>query len=334
MKYFIFRILSFAILFTLSIIILTYFGNKLLENSNYYRLSNTTNYIVFGDSKPECSFNDTLINKFKNMSSSGDSYFYIYLKAKKIIPNNKQIEAVFIEFSNNSIGISSDSTIWNDTYLPIRLPTYFPLMEYEDVRVIYKKNKQGFKKVFAKSILKNNFRNYKYLLFNEKGFKKDDRFGGYLYLLRNKTDSLVLDLSKRKELIKTSEQLSSTNLEYLSKLIDYCGQHNVKVFLIRCPLHEKNSCFQNEQIFKELLFNKFSNIEFLDFSKFPLLNSEFGDFSHLNHKGANRFSKIFDSLLQNGILHKMNKQLIIDDLIIHEYTSKPFKTNNALPNIK
>jgi hypothetical protein len=293
---------------------LAYVGNKLLENSNYYKLSNTTNYIVLGDSEPECSFNDSLINNLINLSNSGESYFYTYLKARKIIPNNKQIQAVFIGFSNNSISMSADSTIWNDLYLPIRLPTYFPLMDYDHIRLLRKKNKD-FLNFVPKSILRNIFRNYKYLLCKEKGFKKDDRFGSYLYLSRNKTDSIVLDASQKGEPGKTPYHLSHLSIKYLSKLINFCGEHKIKTFIIRSPVHEISNDSLNKQFFQELLPAEYSNIEFLDFSKFPLSNSEFGDLEHINHKGAYKFSMWFDRLLKNGILDKTNKQTIINEEI-------------------
>lgn len=60
----------------------------------------------------------------------------------------------------------------------------------------------------------------------------------------------------------------------------------------------------------EIIF--FPSIEYLDFSKFPLDNSEFGDLEHLNYKGAKVFSNWFAQLLNKGILEKSNKQELIN----------------------
>ena len=65
-----------------------------------------------------------------------------------------------------------------------------------------------------------------------------------------------------------------------------------------------------------MLKSKFSDTEFLDFSQFQLLNSEFGDLAHLNHKGATKFSIWFNNLLNNGLLEKDNKQKFIDNEMI------------------
>jgi hypothetical protein len=68
----------------------------------------------------------------------------------------------------------------------------------------------------------------------------------------------------------------------------------------------------NEKQYKSILRNRFSGIPFLDFSSFPLLNSEFGDLEHLNFKGAKKFSLWFNEIMQVGLLSKGDKQAFID----------------------
>lgn len=302
----------FVLLFNLIVIISFFVGNRILENSNYYKLLNSTRYIVFGDSKPESAFNDDLIENTINLSNSGEAYFYTYLKARKFVSNNSQIEAVFIEFSNNSIEQIAESAIWDDVYLPIRLPTYLPHMNYDEIKLIWEKNRSGFLNNLPKSILRNIYRNYKHILFNEKGFIKENRFGGYLFLTRNKTDSILSEMSEKRELENSSVQLANSNLTYLSKLINYCHREKVKVYLIRTPLHSKVTNSHNEKLFQEILSKEYAEIEFLDFSKFPLSNSEFGDLSHLNFKGAEKFSHWFNNLLKNDKLEYSQKQFITE----------------------
>jgi hypothetical protein len=57
---------------------------------------------------------------------------------------------------------------------------------------------------------------------------------------------------------------------------------------------------------------KFSNIDFLDFNKFPLNDEDFADFGHLNYKGATKFSKWFNTMVNSGLLLNKNKQVLID----------------------
>lgn len=80
-------------------------------------------------------------------------------------------------------------------------------------------------------------------------------------------------------------------------------------------MHEKCISLQNEQTFQEVRLSKYQNIEFLDFSKYYLTNEEFADLSHLNKKGAERFSVWFAGILKEGLLEKNDKQKIIDNEI-------------------
>ena len=58
--------------------------------------------------------------------------------------------------------------------------------------------------------------------------------------------------------------------------------------------------------------DRFEQIEFLDFSKFPLADHEFADLEHLNYKGAKVFSIWFQHMLAQGLLTRADKQAHID----------------------
>ena len=123
------------------------------------------------------------------------------------------------------------------------------------------------------------------------------------------------------------ETVSSHSINYLTQIIEHCQANGKRVILIRSPLHDKYAWYKNELTFKAVLANNFENIEFLDFSKFPLKNSEFADFEHLNSKGATVYSTWFGSLLRNNILEKEDKQSIINDAI--QLRTSEFVTLNS-----
>ncbi|KAB1155519.1 hypothetical protein [Flavobacterium luteum] len=245
------------------------------------------------------------------------------MKTKKILSRNRQIRTVFIEYTNNILEKSKDGWIYDDTYLPIRIPTYFPLMDYSDFKLIWTKNNKGLLNCFPKSIMKNIGRNFKYILSNQIGFNKEARFGGYLYLVRDKTDSLINNppIISIKE--KTKNEISEINIKYLAKTIAFCKLNNVKVFLIRSPLHSKFTDIENEPKLRELIKSQLLNSEFLDFKDFKLQNYEFGDLDHLNYKGARVFSNFFNKLLDLNLLNKNNKQEFINNEILKLSISEP-----------
>jgi len=312
MKEFNIKLLLFMSLFIVLISAVIFVENKLLDNANYFRLEGTK-FIVLGHSHPAYAFNDSLINNFSNFGSGGESYFYTYLKTKKIIESNKSLKTVFIEFSNNEILKYTDTTqTWSESYLQIRFPKYLPLMDFSDFRLLWMKNYKGVLTTIPMTLI----RNLKQVLIVSLGFRKNikdqDRFGQYRYLIRDRIDSLI-NLHYNWVVVKNNFDLAETNISYLTKTIKFCNLKGVKVLLIRCPLHPKDPSLINELKYKEILKTKFAKVDFLDFKDFPLRNSEFGDLEHLNYEGAKKFSIFFNRLLELNLLKNDNKQEFIND---------------------
>jgi hypothetical protein len=305
-------ILNF-IIFTSLLLIITYSSillvNEKINRSASFKLSKPSKNIILGHSHPECAFNDSLISNFSNCAQSGESYFYTYFKLKKIIEQNKNIKVVFIEFSNKQVDFEMNNWIWGDMFMSYYFSMYSPFMNLSDNWLLFKNNNSEFIKDLSFS-LKNNFST---IVKND--FEYTKRTGGYLYLKKSKTDSLITCLKKSPfEKIKYVKH-SLSSIEYLNKIIEYCKRNSIKVYLIRSPLHNKCEEYMSEYYFDQFRLLHYSNEEFLDFSKFPLLNSEFADLEHLNYRGARKFSFWFNQLIKQGLLNHNNKQQIINQKI-------------------
>lgn len=308
MRKFIKLTISFLLLLVITTVALIKTTEYIVDKKANFEFMKNAKYLVVGDSHPECAFNDSLIENFMNLSQSGDSYFYTYFKAMKIIEQNPSIEFVFIEFNNNQLDESMNEWIWSEKYLNFKYPTYSPFMKTPDEKLLAMHNFSAF--VNANSLaLKTNFER----IFSGNYYYTKD-IGGYSYSERDKTDSL---LNKMKGHISPEKKtrISESNLHYLSKLVNLCKEKNKQTFLIRSPVHNAYVGYSNENIYEKIRRKNFSSIETLDFSKFPLANSEFGDLEHLNHKGAKVFSIWFNNLLKKNLLFIENKQKLIDEEI-------------------
>jgi hypothetical protein len=305
MKQFLKLSISFLIVLFTLIFALVESSEFIVNKNSVFKLNTDTRYLVLGHSHPECAFNDSLIDNFKNLSQSGESYYYTYFKTKKIIQQNPSIETVFIEFTNNQINESMNDWIWKEKSMSYRYPKYSPFMNLSDKGILAKNNLSGY---FNSTSL--SFK-YNFGRIRNRNFDYSKSVGGYLSLKRDKTDYLVNNMKKNNP---KSEKLgiSEYNIKYLTKIIDLCEEHGKKVILIRSPQHSIYSGYSNERLYQKVRNNHFSSIEYLDFSKFPLSNSEFGDLEHLNHKGAKVFSIWFAQLLNMNILEKSNKQEFIN----------------------
>jgi len=311
MKAFILKTILFSSVFFILFLSLIISTDVFINSKANFKLDREVNYIVLGHSQPECAFNDSLVSNFKNLSDPGETYFYTYQKLKKIVQHNPQLNTVFIEFTNNQINKSSDDNIWSDKYLRLRYPVYEPFIDFSDQFFLATKNFKGFLKNVPISI------KYKLITVKLNNYNYINKTGGYKYLVRNKTDSLLNVLGKKNDTLNNNDfTMSEYNIEYLSKIISYCKKHNLNVFLTRSPYHAKSPNRHNEINFQKLKNNKFNDVKFLDFKDFPLENSEYGDLDHLNYKGAKKFSTWFNFLLEDGLIEKDNNQEFIDEKII------------------
>jgi hypothetical protein len=190
---------------TLLFLLITFFitaafifmSNKKIENGDYFRLRKKgTKYIVFGHSHPQYALNDSLIDNLENYAQSSESYFYTFLKIKKIITSNKQIKAVFIEFTNNQVVDGKDNVIWGDQYLSFRYPKYASLMNIKDLLYLFTKNP----KIFINSQSLTFKENLLFLIENKVNYINYKNWGSYFFSKNHNTDSLLNLISKNPKL--------------------------------------------------------------------------------------------------------------------------------------
>lgn len=292
MKRFIKHTIAFLVVSILVLFLFNYSVFKIVSINTDYRLNKNIKGIILGNSYPECALNDSLIPNIKNVAKSGEPYLYTYQKLKKLLSQNKQIERVYLEYTNLYLHLDKDQKMWSYRETNMFFFYYSPFMKYHDFKNLYANNKDDFFKFFSHSLRRNLVKIARF------DYKLTDKQGGYDWLVRFKTDSLVKVNSHKEINNKKSKKLSKYNVAYLKKIRALCKEKQVKLILIRSPLHSLYP-IDNEQVFQELLNTHFKEVEFLDFKNFPLKDGEFGDFDHLNYLGAKKFSKYFNSVIND-----------------------------------
>jgi len=280
-------------------------AKKIINNRPVFALQPTTEYLILGHSQAECALNDSLIVNSKNLAQGGEAYFYTYQKLRKLLPENPQVKIVFLSFSNNQIQKKMDEWTYDDQHLSNYFPKYSGQMDAEDYLLLMKHNPR---KVVSGELkaLKNNVT---FILKNQKSIVSNSNWGGYLYLKRNKIDS-ILKVSNITTLQKEStKEISEINLSYLQKIVEICSENKVKLVFFRTPIHQKMFDTFDEKSFHAIRTKQFNEIPFLDFHDFKLENNEYGDFNHLNFEGAKKFSKYFNLVLQQGDLPSKKQEV-------------------------
>lgn len=290
------------------VVFLILLSNYTVRKHSNFKISKDISYAFFGHSHSECAYNDALITNSKNLSSSGESYFYTFQKVKKTLSDNPQIKTIFVEFTNNHVDSIMDSWIWGYEKMSFYLPKWGPFLDSEDYNVLLSNNSKDLLSCFSISTRKNLYR------VASRDFYLGDEIGNYLDKRGSKVNSMIAE-NKFNRTVSKKLSISKTNLNYLRKIIEACKSKNINIFLIRSPQHDKYGDLINEYVYKRVYENRFSDVRLLDFNKLYFPNEQYIDLHHLNYEGATKYSLFFNQILENKILEKKNSVNLIDSLI-------------------
>lgn len=303
MKKFIKYIIAFVFTCLSVICAIFYSTMKISKEIAEFKIEKQNKNLLMGNSHPECAFNDSLITNFENIAQSAQTNFYSYLKLKQILIQNEHIESVFIEYTNLSISKQMDNWTWGDSFLLEQLPVYLPFLNSSEIQLLYTNNSTGFSSATSKA--------FRYNMTNIILGRNNYKTGGYSSLSRSINDSLINSYESDKKKSYKDIDISQNNINYLHEIVKLCQDNGIKLYLIRSPQH-KFMNRDNEDLLVQIKNNEFKNIEYLDFDKFPLRDTEFADFGHLNGKGAIIFSTWFNKIIERGLLTSSSKQEFIN----------------------
>jgi hypothetical protein len=309
MNKFIKQTLTFILVSILLIVSIMLVSGYLIKIKGRFPVNKKASILLLGHSHTECAFNDNLITDLKNYSHSAEPYFYTYQKLRKIAAQNPQLKTVFIEYSNNQIVEKMDDWTWGYQYMSSMFPQYAAFMDKSDISLILEHNSKDFLNCLSLATRENLFRIFTF------NYDFSSAMGGYLRLDHEQPNLNNLNNNVKSELDATSFRISAVNIQYLQKIIAYCNDKHLQVFLVRSPQHNKYEYLKNEADLFKIKQHYFPNTEFLDFNKFPLADHEFADPGHLNYKGALKFSVYVNQILSSGLLGMHDKQNFIDETI-------------------
>jgi hypothetical protein len=297
------NIIKFFLIFFSCIIVVFALSNYLINKNAKFKLNKNIDSIILGNSQPECAFNDSLIDNFKNLSKSAETYFYLYPKLKNILKQNQQVKFVFIEFNPTNILEREDQKIWKEKFINYSLPTYNTFLNFKQHKLLILKNPTG----YLQTNLLSKRNNIKRIYLNNYNFIND--IGGYRYLKGNKInkDPNSIDINKNKQYLLENINLSKYDLSYLDKIIKLCEENKLTIYLIRSPYHKRFAVNLYESVFQQVKQERYHDIPFLDFKDFQLEDDDFRDLQHLNYKGARKFSLWFQNKISDSLKKTKNK---------------------------
>lgn len=268
------------------------FSTKHFDVFNFPFTQPRVNILVLGDSHTQCSINDTLLPHSLNLSESADTYFYSYVKVKRMLAANPQVDTLILGYANFNITDNQDHWLKSENINSFKLPIYFFLFDLEDFRNFIKINPTQLLE-FSGTIFKRNF-SHMYRIYNKEKIYKFG-IGGYLPLQKQMESE---ERSINNNNISTTWKQSEIDILYLKKIYNLCKNNSVQLILVATPTQDHSGADSNN---KQLVFrnNDLKEAVYLDFSDYPLKNDNFADNSHLNENGAANFTAILRKFLIN-----------------------------------
>lgn len=303
MKKFIWHISTFVLTGVLILFLVIGSLFYLMSDEKYYKIPDNVELLFLGDSHSECAFNDTIIENSLNLSHSGEAYFYTYIKTKKLLKSNPNIKAVFVAFNLGQVIKPTDENIWGDVQLGYRFSKYAHCMNLQDYFVLFRNNFKstlnGLSIAYKRTL---TFLSMKTTTIIPKNAYD---WGGFAPLHRSDTAKLnslnIVELKYSDKVLQRTE----INIYYLEKLIRFCEERGVNIFLVRLPVHEKYYGRNNEKTL-DFVYNKhFKETPFLDYIDFPIENIELADIHHLNYLGVNWIFIKFKKKQNNNVFGKL-----------------------------
>ncbi len=262
-------------------------------NTSSFKIDDSKNILILGDSHTECAIDDNIFARSANLSSSATAYPFSLIALKRIVADNPQIDTVLLSINTYTVSHYTDSIWLKGDVLYTKTRALISFAEMEDIRPFLSKPD------FYIGLLKMpNLNLYKAIrhLNNPLNNAIDHNIGKYIKLDRNKLQTNIRLVGNKYPFMCTIDTLTDQYAS-LKKINTYCTDNNIKLILITTPFYDPDKYLQVEKF--HILKDKFlSDVDYVDFSYFPLPDSCYGDMEHLNYHGAEIFSK---HLQKNGI---------------------------------
>ncbi len=282
------------LIFLFTVFLLIVIGNYHLIKLTSINFSAKKNILVLGDSTPGCAINDDIFKRSVNFSAPAESYYYSYLKLKKIAETNEHIDTVLLSFSPNNI--FDNNWFASQNHIKHKFCRYYPLMSRSDFSFLLESHPKSvvysLKPIFLQ-FLKNIFRRvtgYNVL-----------QLGGFTSLDLDRLVSAIQSLKEGKRIkdyrLPKNFQTTSVQITYLNKIAQLCRERQVKLILINLPKRVellRHKRYGMEE-FQKVYNTEFSQLDYFEFSSFSMEDEMYSDLLHLNKKGSSYFSNFLES---------------------------------------
>lgn len=288
MKQFLLR--SFIFLFIPS----SYFGVNYMINSNTiddFIIPNKDENIIIGDSQIDFAIVPSDIIGTFSMAQPAEPYFHSFWKLKRLSRDNKNIKNVILGMSFHNFSSLDDIRTVNKKWSSRIFKNSYTICNYSDLIDVDIDYNQYVKVLLTQMCLKPR---------DKHCFYYDDFVEDYTVLRSN------LDVVIKKHFYNRFNEvyvISKTSNRYLDSIVHFCEENRFNLIPVSTPLHSEYyekipEVFKSNFILKKKELVR-KGVVVNDYSQYPLPDSCFLDYNHINKRGADKFTVLVDSILKS-----------------------------------
>lgn len=270
-----------------------YLVNLWLIHQNPYQLPANVRRLVIGDSQPRCDVDPTKIDSCVNVSQAGEMMLMTYFKAKALVEANPQLTTLIVGLAHHSISDFNDFKLYDIKWSGEMIDRMYAIAPYRELNRLPIDHE-----LYAMTLIK------RMMLFPKKSH--------YAYIGDfNTTKESTLGKANVKEALDRhfkpqgrDATLSPTVLAFLDSLTTLTQRHDLRLVLVGLPVHATYhvgipSRFRVSYDSLHALLDERPGVAVLDLTQFPLADSLFRDYDHLNALGAAVVTKAMDVQLDS-----------------------------------
>lgn len=244
-----------------------------------YKLKYDTRLIFIGNSMVECSVNDQYIPNCQNIAKSAKQYLFALIDIREVLAQNPQIDTIILGCSPFTLSEEEADKEYDDVPYLESVNYYAPFLKYNEYAMLPK----------ILPFIKFNIGVYglRYLSSHQVP-------GAYLYNQRQNLSKAIEAYNKEKstENISTNKTNNKITEYSLNEIKKICNDYNVKLMFLSPPIWNAKEIYNLNEY--KMLMHKYlteNDNDILDFTQLSLPDSCYADMIHLNHYGADIFTK-------------------------------------------
>ena len=277
----------FIVLFVFYFILWTQYVWRMGDYS--FGLPKKKTVIVVGDSQTQADVNDTICYNVQNISLAHDGYFSMYKRIQLYVEANPQVNTIVLAMTPHTMSPVKDEFYHNFGYVEETTKHYLPYFTLEDWWLLVSNDHAD---VLSALVTPLKF----YLTPSQKRIKEMGYYesADYSHLKEDIKSGAVRLVPDSCE----TDYGNEITLKYLHKIVNYCKEKNLRLIGVNTPVLHGEKYFDMEN-YRRLISTDFKDLEVWDDMGMEFPDSCRRDVNHLNKWGAEIYSQILKTRLNN-----------------------------------